>query len=107
MISVNNFKKLSFLVYGLGTTGKSVVNFFKKNKIKNFQVWDDKNKKLFIKKRPKNLYKALRDVNYVILSPGVSLKKSKNKKILIKYEKKIITDIDLIFIQKNSLKVLL
>ncbi len=104
MISVNNFKKLSFLVYGLGTTGKSVVNFFKKNKIKNFQVWDDKNKKLFIKKRPKNLYKALRDVNYVILSPGVSLKKSKNKKILIKYEKKIITDIDLIFIQKKFFK---
>ncbi len=104
MISVNNFKKLSFLVYGLGTTGKSVVNFFKKNKIKNFQVWDDKNKKLFIKKRPKNLYKALRDVNYVILSPGVSLKKSKNKKILTKYEKKIITDIDLIFIQKKFFK---
>ena len=30
MDSVKNFKKLSFLVYGLGLTGKSVINFFKK-----------------------------------------------------------------------------
>ena len=33
MILNNNLKDLSFLVYGLGATGKSVVNFFeKKNK---------------------------------------------------------------------------
>ena len=32
----------------LGLSGKSVVKFFKKNKIKNFKVWDDK-KKNFLK----------------------------------------------------------
>ena len=50
MTSVKNLRKLSFLVYGLGLSGKSVVNFFKKKKIQNFLVWDDKNKDLFLNK---------------------------------------------------------
>ena len=41
MISPKNLKKLSFLVYGLGSTGKSVINFFRKNNIKNYKVWDE------------------------------------------------------------------
>ena len=36
-----NLKKFSFLVYGLGSTGHSVIKYFKKNKIDNFFVWDD------------------------------------------------------------------
>ena len=32
MLSINNLKELSFLVYGLGSTGKSVINFFEKIK---------------------------------------------------------------------------
>ena len=35
------FKKLSFLVYGLGSTGHSVIKYFKKKKIHNYYVWDD------------------------------------------------------------------
>ena len=41
MLQHPKLKELSFLVYGLGLSGKSVVNFLKK-KIKNFKVWDDK-----------------------------------------------------------------
>ena len=103
-MSLNNLKKLSFLVYGLGLTGKSIINFFEKNKIKNYQVWDDNDYKLFPKKRPKNLNKALDQVNYIVLSPGVSLKKSKNKHKLKKYKNKIITDLDLIYILKKFSK---
>ena len=55
MLSINNLKELSFLVYGLGSTGKSVINFFEKNKIHNYQVWDDNIKNLYIKKRTQNL----------------------------------------------------
>jgi UDP-N-acetylmuramoylalanine--D-glutamate ligase len=102
MVSFSNLKDLSFLVYGLGTTGQSVVKFFKKNKVKNYQVWDDKNKKLFRNKRALNLDNALRKVNYIILSPGVSLSKSKNK--LIEYKNKIITDIDLLFLLNKDFK---
>ena len=53
MISKKNFKYYSFLVYGLGLTGRSVVNFFNKNEVKNFQVWDDQNKNLYRKKELK------------------------------------------------------
>ncbi len=104
MNHIKNFKKLSFLVYGLGLTGKSVVNFFKKNKIKNFQVWDDKNIDLYKNKRPVNLDEALTEANFIVLSPGVSLEKSKNKKLLFKFKNKIITDLDLIYLKKNFFK---
>ena len=52
MVKINNLKELSFLVYGLGQTGKSVVRFFKKNNINNYKVWDDKNKDFLKKKEP-------------------------------------------------------
>ena len=96
------------MVYGLGLTGQSVVNFFHRNNIQNFQVWDDKKKETYIKiRRPESLNKALKEVSYIVLSPGVSLNKSKNKTKLTKYKKKIITDIDLIFLLKKFSKVLL
>ena len=36
-----NFRKKVFAIYGLGSTGNSVINFFKKNKIKKYYMWDD------------------------------------------------------------------
>ena len=60
MVKINNLKELSFLVYGLGQTGKSVVRFFKKNNINNYKVWDDKNKDFLKKKRTSNLTKTLK-----------------------------------------------
>ena len=102
MVSFSNFKNLSFLVYGLGVTGQSVVRFFKKNKINNYKVWDDKNKNLYRNKRTLNLNDTLKDVNYIVLSPGVSLSKSKKK--LVKYKNKIITDIDLLYLLNRNFK---
>ena len=104
MGKISNLKKLSFLVYGLGSTGKSVIKFFKKNNIKNYYVWDDKSKNLYKHKRPSNLIKALNKTDFIVLSPGVSLKLSKNKKVLSKYKKKIITDLDIIFLMDNFFK---
>ena len=104
MVSIKNFKELSFLVYGLGITGKSVVKFFKKNKINNFQVWDDNNKKFFKKKRPLNLNKSLKKIDYIVMSPGVNINTSRHGIILKKYKKKIITDLDLIFRLKKFYK---
>ncbi len=104
MVFKENFKDLSFLVYGLGLTGQSVVKYFNKKKIKNYQVWDDKNKTLFKSKRTTNIYQSIKEANFIILSPGISLKKSKNKKKLIKYKNKIITDLDLIYLMKKNFK---
>ena len=73
MLTNNNLKDLNFLVYGLGLTGRSVVNFLKRNKIANFKVWDDKNKSLYRDKRPQDIYKAFKEIKEVCGGLGVSI----------------------------------
>ena len=73
MVSFSKFKNQSFLIYGLGLSGQSVIKFFKKNDIKDFKVWDDNKKDLFKNKRAANLNSTLNQVDYIILSPGISL----------------------------------
>ena len=101
MHSISKLKELSFLVYGLGLSGQSVVKFFKKNNIKNYEVWDDKKKKLFKDRRAKNLKETLGRVDYIVLSPGINII---DKKDLIKFEKKIITDIDFLYLTNKNFK---
>ena len=101
MHSISKLKELSFLVYGLGLSGQSVVKFFKKNNIKNYEVWDDKKKKLFKDRRAKNLKETLSRVDYIVLSPGINII---DKKDLIKFEKKIITDIDFLYLTNKNFK---
>ena len=101
MLRPPKLKELSFLVYGLGLSGRSVIKFFKKNNINNFQVWDDKQKILNKKYRSKSLIHTLNKVDYIVLSPGISLLK---KKILSKFRKKIITDIDLFYLNNSKSK---
>ena len=99
MLHKLNFKKISFLVYGLGLSGQSTVKYLK-NKNFNYHVWDDniilRNK--FKNKKVLNLLKSLKNVDFIVLSPGISLKKTKYKNYLLKYKKKIITDIDLLYL---------
>ena len=97
MLHQPKLKELSFLVYGLGLSGKSVVNFLKEKNIKNFKVWDDKRKDIYKNYRSQNLNLTLKLVDYIILSPGISLK---NNNRLSKFKKKIITDIDLFYLAK-------
>ena len=101
-----NLKKLKFLVYGLGSTGISVIKYFKKKKIFNFSVWDDnlKLRKKFRSKSISNLNNTLKNVDFIVLSPGISLKKTKYKKVLSKFKKKIITDIDLLYLSNLKFK---
>ena len=97
-----NFKDKSFAVYGLGITGKSVVKFLKKNKVNEILAWDDRlienNKKL------DRFRVNLNVVDYIIVSPGINIKKSRFKKLLLKNKKKIITDLDLFFLKNNVKK---
>ena len=106
MVPIKKIRELSFLVYGLGLTGKSVINFFKKNNITRYQIWDDKNKNIFKAKRTNNLEETLKKVDYIVLSPGISLGKLKNKRIIL-YKHKIITDLDLIFMLNNFFKTIM
>ncbi len=102
MSQLLDLKKYKFLVYGLGSTGKSVIDFFKKNEIKNFFVWDDnvrlKNK--YKRKTDSNIKRIITEVDFIVLSPGISLK---NNKKLLKFKQKIITDIDLLYLNNINL----
>ena len=103
MFQFQELKERSFLVYGLGSTGHSVVKFFQKNKIKNFKIWDDNKKNILKKYKAKNIIQTLNQVDYIILSPGISL--TKNKK-LRKFKNKIITDLDLFYLTKKKSKTI-
>ena len=101
-----NLKKLSFLIYGLGSSGRSVIKYFKKKNIENFFTWDDNSliRNKYKSKKFLNLKSILEYVDYIILSPGISLKKSKHKRNLIKFKDKIITDIDLLYLTNTKIK---
>ena len=71
-------KDSSFAVYGLGLTGKSVFKFLKKKNKKKIYTWDDKKNKN--NKKKFNLFKKkLDEVDYIVISPGINIKKTKFK----------------------------
>ena len=90
------FAKKKILIYGLGVSGNSCLKFLKK---KNFvKIFDDnrslknrKNEKFFLKKRDVINSKF----DYIILSPGIDIKKCNLKSYLTKNCKRIITELDI------------
>ena len=104
----------SFCVYGLGVTGQSVINYFVRERyITDYCGWDDdpgmrnffgvnineqEGKRIF----SKNIDLA----DYIIVSPGINLKKAKLKKKLIKNRHKIITDLDLFYLFNPGIKTI-
>ena len=40
-LSLNYLRNKNFAIYGLGTTGRSVINYFHKYGFKNYVGWDD------------------------------------------------------------------
>jgi UDP-N-acetylmuramoylalanine--D-glutamate ligase len=98
-----SIKDGSFAVYGLGLSGNSVLNFLKKKNVKKIYTWDDKKNKDDEKKF--NLFKkSLDQVDYIVISPGINIQKTKLKLRLFRNIKKIITDLDLFYMQKIPVK---
>ena len=92
-------KENSYAIYGLGLSGKSTLKFLKKKKVKAVYIWDDKKK--FKSQKKINYFKvALNKVDYIVISPGINIKKTRFKSILAKNKRKIITDLDLFYKQK-------
>ena len=92
-------KDSSYAVYGLGLSGNSTFKFLKKKNIKKIYTWDDKKNKN--NKKKFNLFKkALDKVDYIIISPGINIQKTKFKLELSRNKNKIITDLDLFYMQK-------
>jgi UDP-N-acetylmuramoylalanine--D-glutamate ligase len=96
-------KNSTFAIYGLGLSGRSTFKFLSKNSKKKIYAWDDKQNKNTKKKF--NLFKKILDeVDYIVISPGINIQKTKFKLKLLKNKKKIITDLDLFYMQKKPVK---
>ncbi len=87
----STFANKKVLIYGLGISGNSCLQFLKKKN--NVKVFDDnlllkneKYKKFFLDKS-----KILKlKFDYIVLSPGIDIKKCKLKKYLLKNKKKLL-----------------
>ncbi len=107
MIFKRILKDKSFLIYGLGLTGKSVLKFLRKSKARDVFLWDDNRKirnKFKVQGNENKLKKKVIQSDYIVLSPGISLLKCKHRKLLNKNKNKIITDIDLFFLTNKIFK---
>ena len=97
------FQQNSFAIYGLGITGRSVINFLRKKRADNFLIWDDNKTvrdfhRINKKYKEKHFEKILDVIDWIILSPGINIESSRLKRKLIKNRDKIITDLDLFYI---------
>ena len=109
MILTKKLSNKSFAVYGLGVTGKSVINFFVKKGIKKISTYDD----LELKRREskyslgiEKFKKSLISSDYIVISPGIKVKDTKFKKFIFKNRHKIITDIDLFYLFNPKIKTI-
>ena len=107
-----NLSKKKFAIYGLGKTGKSVINYFERKGFKNWSAWDDNAKlqdfRVPIKKKggERLFTKHLDTAKFIVISPGISLHKASLKKKLIENKDKIITDLDLFYLFNPKIKTI-
>ena len=93
------FFKKKILIYGLGISGYSSLNFLKK---KNYIKFFDDNYQNFKNKKLKKFFISQKKIyeygfDYIIISPGINLEKCDLKKFLRKNKNKIFTDLDVFY----------
>ena len=92
----NSFSQKKILIYGLGKSGLSAFKFLKKKN--EIYIFDDKKKTYKNKEIEKSLVsyqKVLKkNIDYIIISPGIDINKCSLKNYLKKNLKKINTDLD-------------
>ena len=95
----NIFYKKKILIYGFGKSGLSAYKFLKKTN--QIYLYDDKKmitKNIEIKKKFLDYKRVIKkNIDYIIVSPGINIDKCKLKKFLKKNSKKINTDLDIFF----------
>ncbi len=107
MLVLQKYQNKKIAIYGMGITGYSAAKFFQKQKAQVL-CWDDNEE---IRKKTKNLNFPLKkfwldkkNVDAIVISPGIDINTCKIKNYLKKNLNKIITDLDLFFeLNKSAL----
>ena len=98
------YQNKNIAIYGMGVTGLSAGQTLK-NLNANITCWDD-NKKTRSKVKKFKLQKfwlSNKKIDFIVVSPGIDIKKCKIKNFLKKNLHKIITDLDIFFsLNKNT-----
>ena len=103
--SKKKINKKKILVYGYGISGKACFYYLKKKN--NVSIYDDNKKNIPVKlKKYKKDKKQILNYKFdlIIISPGIDKKKCSLTKFLKKNEKKIITELDIFYLDnlKNT-----
>ena len=98
------FSNKKILIYGLGKTGLSAFEFLKKkSEVLLFDDFEFRIKNPKIKKKLIDYKKILNSTfDFIILSPGINIKKCKLSKFLKRNLKKIYSDLDLFYAYFNN-----
>ena len=99
----NQFNNQNILIYGFGKSGRACFKYLRKNN--KIEIYDDKTLSI-----PKNLKKnsinktKLTSVNFdrIVVSPGIDINKCTLKKYLSKNKSKIISELDIFYL--NNIK---
>ena len=99
----NQFNNQNILIYGFGKSGRACFKYLRKNN--KIEIYDDKKSSI-----PKNLKKnsinktKLTSVNFdrIVVSPGIDVNKCTLKKYLSKNKSKIISELDIFYL--NNIK---
>ena len=100
MLNINNiFFKKKILIYGLGKSGMSAFKFLKKkNKVYLYDDKKIKDKSIELRKRLISYNKILKkNIDHIIISPGINVDKCRLSKFLKENLKKINTDLDIFY----------
>ena len=98
------FKNKKILVYGFGRSGKSCLNYLKKDNI--VKIYDDKLKKLPKKFKISRLRLKKTIFDFIVLSPGINKDVCNLKKFLLINKSKIISDLDIFYFKNiQNLKI--
>ena len=101
---LNFFSKKKILIYGLGKSGVSAFEFLKKKgEVSLFDDFELKIKNSKIKKKIINYKKLLNSTfDFIILSPGIDIKRCKLSKYLKKNYEKVYSDLDVFYAFFNN-----
>ncbi len=98
------FKNKKILVYGFGRSGKSCLNYLKKDNI--VKIYDDKLKKLPKKFKISRFKLKKTKFDFIVLSPGINKDVCNLKKFLLINKSKIISDLDIFYFKNiRNLKI--